>query len=76
MSEKELYLYYDVIDRLIAYIRHHSEYVCKNQSTFADELNKAGVQIFFMKDYPSAKACFWVARMLGNKHASRNWICI
>lgn len=76
MTEKEICIYSDAIDYLVACIRHHSEYVCQNQSAFANELNKAGVQIFFKKDYPVAKACFWVARMLGNKHANRNWLCI
>lgn len=76
MAVKKTYLFYEVIDTLVGFIRLHREEVCLHQIEFADALNKYGVQFYLNNDYPTAKGYFWVSHMLGNEHAYRNYLCI
>lgn len=76
MTVEKIRLFYEVIDNLVKFIRLHSKAVCLHQADVADVLNKVGVQLFFNKNYPTAKAYFWVSHMLGNRQAYSNYLSV
>ena len=74
MTSKEKFFFNNEVDFLFDLIQLHSKAISKNHVTFAEELNKSGVSLFFKKEKTLAKAFFWVAYLLGSTHAYRNFI--
>ncbi len=74
MCQKEQILFYQEVDKIIAFICNNSKLVSNNQKVFADYYNTLGVHLYYDKNQIKAKAYFWIAHMLGNKNAFGNLI--
>ncbi|GEM_PF-6834674 len=76
MSCENIKFFNDTIDFIVKFIKANAKNVCRKQSQYADIFNKLGIKLFYKKELPVAKACFWISDMLGNPHAYKNFLCI
>ena len=74
VCHKEQILFYQEVDKIIAFITNNSKLVSSNQKVFADYYNTLGVHLYYDKYQTKAKAYFYIPHLLGNRNAFGNFI--
>lgn len=76
MDKQDLLVFYNEITFIVKLLIRNKRKVCLHQRAFANIFNKYGIYCYNLKNKPKAKAYFWIADLLGNSIAYKNFISI
>lgn len=76
MNKKDISKFYDDVGTIVEVILNHANFVKMYQKDFAAYLNRLGIIFYNLNRYPKSKALFWVASVLGNHKAGKNYLCV